>query len=321
MKEKILIVGGEPISINSEIIYKSWKKINKKLKKKIYLITNYKLFTKQLKSLNYKIKVKEVENINQNENDESLKIINVNLNFKNMSFLKDKYVRKFVNQSLNLAHNLGIKKDILGIINCPINKRHLNKKFNGATEYFASKCAIKNNSEAMLIYSNKLAVCPITTHIDIKSITKKLKSQLIINKIKTIDYCFKRLFKRRPKLAILGLNPHNAEFKNRSEEKRIIIPSIKKLKKSGINFKGPYSADSFFVENYKNYNVIVGMYHDQVITPFKTLLKFNAINVTLGLKYLRLSPDHGIAKDIIGKNKANSQSLIDCIKFINKYGK
>ena len=321
MKEKILIVSGEPISVNPEIIYKSWKKINTKLKKKIYLISNYNLLSKQLKSLNYKIKLSEVKNINENENDDSLKVININLNFKKLSSLSIKNVKEFINQSLSLAHKLALEKNVKGIINCPINKKHINKKFNGATEYFASKCSIKNNSEAMLIFSKKLAVCPITTHISIKDIPKKLKSKLIVSKIKTIDLWFKLLLKKKPKIAVLGLNPHNAEFNKRSEEHKFIRPLVKKLKKLSINLKGPFSADSFFIDKYKNFDVVGGMYHDQVITPFKTLLKFNAINITLGLKYLRVSPDHGTAEDIIRKNKANPQSLIDCIQFLNKYGK
>ena len=173
----------------------------------------------------------------------------------------------------------------------------------------------------MLIKSKKFAVSPITTHIDIKKITKKIKSKLIISKTRTINSWFKRHIKKRPKIAILGLNPHNAEFKNNSEENKIIIPSIKKLKRLGINIKGPYAADTYFMNNYKNYDVVIGMFHDQVIAPFKTLFKFDAINITLGLKYLRLSPDHGTATNIIGQNKADPQSLINCINFVNKYGK
>ena len=134
--------------------------------------------------------------------------------------------------------------------------------------------------------------------------------------ISGLNFCSKK-----PKIAVLGLNPHNAEFNKRSEEHKFIRPLVKKLKKFSINLSGPYSADSFFIDKYKNFDVVVGMYHDQVITPFKTLLKFNAINITLGLKYLRVSPDHGTAEDIIRKNKANPQSLIDCIQFLNKYGK
>ena len=321
MKNKIIIISGEPVSINPEIIYKSWKKINKKLKKNIYFISNYKLLVDQFKFLKYKIKVKKVENIDQNENDDFLKVIDIDLNYKNSSSLKQSNVDKFINQSLDLAHELALKKNVKGIINCPINKTHLNKKFYGATEYFASRCSIKNNSEVMLIKSSKLAVSPITTHVDVKYISKRLKPRLIFNKVKTINAWFKKVLKKKPKIALLGLNPHNSELKKNSEENKIIIPTLKKLKNLGITISGPFSADTLFVNSYKNYDVIVGMFHDQILAPFKTLYKFNAINITLGLKYLRVSPDHGTALDIIGKNKANPQSLIECIHFINKYGK
>ena len=116
----------------------------------------------------------------------------------------------------------------------------------------------------------------------------------------------------------MGLNPHNAELKKIQSEKRIIIPTIKKLKRKGIAVFGPHPADTIFMNEYKKFDVIVGMYHDQVLPAFKALCKFDAINITLGLKYLRVSPDHGVAKKIIKKNKANPLSLINCIKFIDK---
>ena len=100
---------------------------------------------------------------------------------------------------------------------------------------------------------------------------------------------------------MLGLNPHNAELKKSSEEKKIIIPSLTKLKKKGINVTGPLVADTVFIENFKKFDVIVGMYHDQVLAPFKSIYKFDAINITIGLKYLRVSPDHGVAIDLIKK--------------------
>ena len=99
------------------------------------------------------------------------------------------------------------------------------------------------------------------------------------------------------------------------------MPTIKKLKQNGINVQGPLVADTLFINEYKKFDIIVGMYHDQVITPFKTIFKFDAINVTLGLKYLRTSPDHGTAIKLIGKNKANPNSLVECIKFINNSNK
>ena len=109
-------------------------------------------------------------------------------------------------------------------------------------------------------------------------------------------------------------------MRDESEEKKIILPTVLKLKKKGINLNGPLVADTVFIKEYKRYDVIVGMYHDQVLAPFKSIFKFNAINLTLGLKYLRLSPDHGVAKSLIKKNKADPSSLIECIQFLNKFG-
>ena len=321
MKKKIIIFSGEPKSINPELICKSWKKLSNNLKRQIYVISNYTLLINQFRSLKYKIKVKKVKNISECENDIFLKVIDIDLNFKNLFSLKPNETTKFINHGLSLAHKLGLKKNVKGIINCPINKNHLDKKFYGATEFFASKCSIKKDSEVMLISSKKFSVSPITTHVDLKYVSKKLNPGLIINKIKTINLCFKNIFKKKPKIAVLGLNPHNSEFKSNSEENKIIIPAIKKLKKLKIKLDGPFAADTLFVNKYKNYDVVVGMFHDQVIAPFKTLYKFNAINITLGLKYLRVSPDHGTALDIIGKNKSNADSLVGCINFIDKYGK
>ena len=117
----------------------------------------------------------------------------------------------------------------------------------------------------------------------------------------------------------MGLNPHNDEYRLSSEEHRIIIPSIKMLKKKGLKISGPYPADTIFSKKKKyNFDVIVGMYHDQVLAPFKAMFKYNAINITLGLDYLRVSPDHGVAEDMIKKNKADPTSLIKCINFISR---
>ena len=136
-----------------------------------------------------------------------------------------------------------------------------------------------------------------------------------------IDLIEKKKFKKKPKIGILGLNPHNAEMRKNSEEVKTIIPTILKIKKSGIKISGPLVSDTLFIKDYNKYDVIVGMYHDQVITPFKTLFKFDAINITLGLKYLRISPDHGTAVNIMRKKKADPKSLISCINFIDKFGK
>ena len=318
--KKIILISGDPNSINTEILYKSWKKISKTLKRKIYIISSYNLTLDQLNKLNSPLKVSKVKSINDKNDDLSLKILDVNLKYKNPFKVPFNEASKFVIKSLNLAHNLAIEKNVLGLINCPINKNLLKKKDIGVTEFLAKKCVVKNNSEVMLIKNKKFAVSPITTHIRIKNVSKNLKSQIIINKILTIHKFYKKLFRKTAKIGILGLNPHNAEMKRDTEEKKIIIPSILKLKKKGINVTGPLVADTLFIKDFKKYDVIVGMYHDQVLTPFKTIFKFDAINVTLGLKYLRVSPDHGVAKKLIFKNKASPKSLIECISFVNKFG-
>ena len=136
-----------------------------------------------------------------------------------------------------------------------------------------------------------------------------------------MHFWFKKYEKKTPKICLLGLNTHNYEFKKNSEEKKILFTIFKMLRQRGFKIDGPTSADTIFVNKYKKYDVILGMYHDQVLAPFKALFKFDAINITLGLKYLRVSPDHGIASDLILKKKANPASLISCIKFIEKYSK
>ena len=314
--KKILIVTGDPNSINSEIIYKTWKKIDKNIKKRIYIISNYKLLKTQFKKLNYSVKMVDVKNIINHNDANSLKIINIDLNFKDPFNVPIKFASKFVIKSLNRAHNLAQEKNVAGIINCAINKKLLGKKGIGVTEYLSKKCNIKNNSEVMLIKNSKLAVCPLTTHLNLSQISKQIKKDLIVKKVITINNWYKAKLRKKPEIAILGLNPHNAEYRKNSEEIKIIIPAIKILKKRKINVTGPLVADTIFINDYQKYDVIVGMYHDQVLAPFKSLYKYDAINITLGLKYLRLSPDHGTAFSLIKKNKASPLSLIRCVEFI-----
>ncbi len=318
--KKIIIITGDPNSINSELIVKAWSKLNTTIRKKICFIGSYDLIQKQLKKLKYKNKLVRLNNINAKINCRKINIFNVDLKFKNPFNVSKINSTKFVRNSLNLAHKLSQNKIIGGFINCPISKNLLPSK-KGVTEYLAFKCNIKNNSEVMLIKNKNLSVTPITTHIKISKISNKIKPDLIKRKIFTMNNWFKKYYKKKPKIAILGLNPHNAELSKDSEEYKIIYPTIIYLKKKRINVKGPFVADTIFINDYKKFDIIVGMYHDQVLAPFKTLFKFKAINITLGLHYLRASPDHGVAQNIIGKFKADPTSLLECIYFFNSLKK
>ena len=319
MNRKIVLVGGDPNSINSEIIYKCWKKLPNKIKKRIILISNYKLLKDQFKKLNYNIKLSNEQNLFKLNKSNELKILNIKLDYKDPFKVPLKSAKPFVLKSLDLAHKLALNKQIAGIINCPINKNLLGNKKIGVTEYLANKCLVKKNSEVMIIRNKELMISPITTHLDIRSISNKINKKLIITKINVINSWFKKTFKRQPVIAVLGLNPHNAELRKNSEEKKIIIPAIKNLKKSGFKLDGPLSSDTIFINNYKNYDLIIGMYHDQILGPFKALYKFDAINLTLGLKYIRVSPDHGVAVDRINKKTSSAVSLIKCFDYIDKF--
>ena len=170
----------------------------------------------------------------------------------------------------------------------------------------------------MLIYNKRLSVSPVTTHIPLSQVNKKIDQYKIVKKVKVINNFYRKVFKKKPNFAILGLNPHNFSSLKKSEEKEIITKAIKNLIKLKIKLIGPVAPDSSFMIFKKNkFDVIIGMYHDQVLTPFKALFGFSAINVTLGLPYIRTSPDHGTAENIIGKRIANPKSLIESIKFFN----
>ena len=177
----------------------------------------------------------------------------------------------------------------------------------------------------MLLYNELFSVSPLTTHIKIKDISINIKIKKIINNFQNILNFYKKTIRiKNPLIGILGLNPHNAvDTYSNSEEQKIIIPSIKKLKKKfKKNIIGPISPDTSFIKRQdEKVNSLIGMYHDQVLTTFKYINKFSAINITLGLPFIRMSPDHGTASDIIGKNKANPESFLYCLNFFEKFHK
>ena len=319
MKNLICIISGEPNSINSEIIGKVLKIKKKFNRQNFFIIGNYKLIKKQFNQLKYNIKLKKIKKIENNNFAKNNFVLDVPLIFKNPFKVHKKNKRSYIIKCFKIAIDLVKKKKVAGFINCPINKfETFGLKSIGVTEFLAKKEKVLGK-EAMLIYNKSLSVSPITTHIKIKNVSKKITKKIIIDKSLTINNFYKKRFNIKPKIGILGLNPHNFEFRKESEESKTIIPAIKTLKKNKVFVYGPISGDTAFNnQSKKKYDVIIGMYHDQVLSPFKALYNFDAINVTLGLPYIRVSPDHGTGEGIIKKNLANPKSLVECIKFFSK---
>jgi len=321
MKKIITIVSGDPNSIGYEILAKSWKRLKRENKNYIVLIGSYLLIKKQLEKLKIKIPLYKINSFNEIFSSKKLKVLDIPIKFKNPFKVKKENIKNYILKCIDVAHNLSCNNEIDGFINLPINKEIIfkNKKF-GMTEYLAKKNKV-NNTEVMMIYNKNFSVVPVTTHINIKDVSKMLNKSLIEKKIRTTNNFFKKIYNRRPIIAVLGLNPHNNELRTKSEENIIILPVIKKLKKNNFNIIGPFPADTIFLNKGKyKYDVIFGMYHDQVLAPFKSIYKYDAINITLGLKYMRISPDHGTGHDIIGQGKANPLSLIKAIEFFKKFG-
>jgi len=188
----------------------------------------------------------------------------------------------------------------------------------GITEYLA-KQSKKENKVVMLIFNKRLSVSPITTHLALKDVHKHITKQKIYTHVRLITEFYKKNFKKKPKIAITGLNPHcESNFKD-CEENAIIAPAIKNLKTKKFKVEGPFPADTIFMQKQlKEFDVIIGMYHDQVLTPMKALFGFDAINITLGLPFIRISPDHGPNSSMLGKNLSDSKSLIEALKFLDK---
>ena len=314
----ILIITGEPYSIFSEIFFRTLRK--NKFKKKIIIIGSLKLLKKQNKFLGFKDIFNEVSS-NFKISDLKKNAINViNIELKTTkAFTKISTKSKdFIKMCFEIALILLLKKKVSGVINGPVSKvNFLPKNILGITEYFAKLTNI--NNYAMLIYNKNLSVSPMTTHIPIKDVPKSLKKKNIIKQVLLIKKFYKTYFKKDAKIAITGLNPHCESRSKYNEESKIIKPAINYLKKVCNYIDGPLSADSIFMKkNIKKYDVIIGMYHDQVLTPLKTLYNFNAINITLGLPFIRISPDHGTNEIMAGKNLSNPESLYHSINFLDK---
>jgi len=314
----ILIVSGEPNSVFLELFFKVLKK--DKIKSPIILISSKKLLTLQMQKLEFKKKIKllQVSKLKSYKLDnKTINLIDVKYNPGKAFEIISKKSNIFIKNSFDLAFQIIKKNNIHKFINGPISKKEfLKNKFLGITEYISEKFQAKKT--CMLIYNETLSVCPITTHLPLKLVSKKINKKIILKNVSLVNNFYEKKFNIKPRIAILGLNPHCESVHKYNEDEKIIKPTIKYLKNK-YNVSGPYPADTIFLKNNrKKFDIIIGMYHDQVLTPLKTLFEYDAINITLGLPFIRVSPDHGPNETMLGKNLSNPLSLSRAIKFLDK---
>ena len=318
-KEPIIIVAGEPNSVFLEIFFMSI--IKNTYKSPLIIIASKKLLQQQMRELGFAFIINDIDKKFKNFsklNNKKINLINVEYKFQKCFDRISSKSNIYINKTFSVALKILEQNKFSKFINGPVSKKYfLRGKTLGITEFLAEKT--KKDKVAMLIFNKKLSVSPLTTHLALKDVHKKISKQKIYTQVKLINNFYKKYYNKLPRIAVTGLNPHcESNFQN-SEEDKIIIPAIKRLMLKNKKINGPFPADTIFTKSLlKNYDVIIGMYHDQVLSPMKALFGFDAINITLGLPFIRISPDHGPNYSMVGKNLSNPKSLIQALKFLDK---
>jgi 4-hydroxythreonine-4-phosphate dehydrogenase len=232
---------------------------------------------------------------------------------------------KYAIRSLVQATDAIMQGHIQGIVTAPIHKKNVQSaefNYTGHTPYF--KHMANANDVLMLLYASNLRVALVTEHIPVKSIAENITKENILSKLQLLHASLRRDFGiDKPRIAVLGLNPHAGdESLIGDEEETIIAPAIKEAKQKMLVF-GTYSADAFFARrSYLKFDAVLAMYHDQGLIPFKTIAMGEGVNFTAGLPFVRTSPDHGTAFDIAGKNQADEVSfttaVFECVDIITR---
>ncbi len=203
------------------------------------------------------------------------------------------------------------------IVTSPINKKNIQSehfKFPGHTEYLAQKFEVKE--PLMLLVSGNIRVGVVTGHIPLSKVSSTITETLILQKLQIMNQSLIRDFGiRRPRIAVLGLNPHSGDNGVIGDEEiKVIIPAIQKASEKNILAFGPYAADGFFGSgNFSKFDGIIAMYHDQGLAPFKAITFDTGVNFTAGLPIIRTSPAHGTAYDLAGKNEASAESFREAL--------
>ncbi len=319
--KKILYSHGEPAGIGIDLILrvanlKYWSA----LKTPVIVISDGSLLKARAQALNLKIKFQELSNLKEVKKNKisCIQFYSVSqcedvtagvLNPKNASY---------VISNLNFAIDSAMKDTKIAVVTGPIQKSNMMEgglqNFQGHTEWIQKRT--KSKQVVMLLASSKIKVALATTHIPLSEVPKSIKKSKLINIIKIVDAGLKKKFNiKKPKIRVLGLNPHAGESgKIGTEELKIIQPAINSCQKLGINVLGPFSADTAFNKKLReDTDAYIAMFHDQALPVLKALSFGEAINTTLGIPIIRTSVDHGTALEIAGKSKPLLGSIQEAI--------
>ena len=308
---KIGITLGDPSGISPEVLLKSLDS----LPEATYIIYgSKKILEKTSKLLNLKNPIVEIDS--PESVDEKGFFL---LNLYDRDFEPGKPSKKTGMAAityLERAVDDVLQKKIDGIVTLPISKEFVMKagfKYAGHTEFLAERS--KSKDFCMVLMCEKIKVALITTHVPLKDVAHLIDRKKIVSKVKLINRELKEKFGiKNPKIAVLGLNPHAGDGGNIGDEEiKFIKPACEKLRREGVDVTGPISADTGF-NRYKEFDIFIAMYHDQGLIPLKLLCFKRAVNITLGLPFIRTSPDHGTGFDIAGKGIADPSSFIEAVK-------
>ncbi len=324
-KAPIALTMGDPAGIGPELCLKAWKARNENNLPPFAVLADLKVLSQYADILGEDVPLKEITHISQAIEifDTSLPVLNVKVKNEVEPGKPNSDAAKAIISSIEKAVELSSVGEASAVVTNPIAKSVLYKAgftHPGHTEFLGElgkKLYKTEASPVMMLASSELRTVPVTIHIPLEDVPAALTYGKLIQTIKITHQDLKQYFNiQTPHIAVTGLNPHAGEDGNLGkQEQDVIIPAIKKLQSEGLNITGPYPADAIFhAAARKTYDVVIAMYHDQALIPLKTLSFDEGVNVTLGLPFIRTSPDHGTAFNIAGKGIANPTSLIHALK-------